>query len=318
LHTVCTSGRRDLSRPEKTAPAAVQGQKGATAVTANHTRHHPAAARPECTENACASTPGRTTATTATAAANGTRRAAGDAYPQITAARRAACAVIERGGLPGIPVAAGTAVPAGGLLAYLTDPQRTGAELDAVWRVLLDRARREADWQLVALGMTAPRLVQITARAAGHTHPALREEVAAAVLGAFAEAVLTLAPEPGRGLLVYQLLRRAQAAAQRVVDQSTAACRRAPEGRAPGEGLPASGLVGRAPNHPDIALARLVARGVISADEAELIGRHRIEGVSLRRLGAQRGWYPMQTTRALRAAERKVADDLGHQTDKAH
>ena len=127
-----------------------------------------------------------------------------------------------------------------------------------------------------------------------------------------AEALLTLTPELGRGLIVHQLLRRAQAAGQKVVDQRRAACKRQPTEAEREEHLPEPGTVGRGVSHPDLALARLVARGVITHDEADLIGRHRIEGVTLRRLGAERGWYPMQATRALRSAERKVARALGH------
>jgi hypothetical protein len=241
--------------------------------------------------------------------------AAGSAYPQIAAAHRAAVAVIERGQLPAVPVNAHRMVPVADLQDFLISRERTGAELDAAWEVLIDRARRSADWQLVALGIAAPRLVQIAARTAGRVHVALREEIAAAALAAFAEALMTLAPDPQRGLVVHQLLRRAQAAAQRVVDQRKAACKRQAGDTESEESLPRSGCVGHAPNHPDLALARLVVRGVITKDEADLIGRHRIEGVTLRQLGTERGWYPMQTTRALRAAERKVACALGHSSE---
>jgi hypothetical protein len=243
------------------------------------------------------------------------RLAAGVAYPQIASAHRAGLAVIERGDLPGVPVSAQLIVPVAGLHAYLLAPERTGAEVDAVWQVLIDRARPSTDWQLVALGVVGPRLAQIAARTAGRVHVGLREEIGAAVLGGFVEALLTLSPDPARGLIVHQLLRQAQAAGQKVVDRRKAACKRQPTQGEREEHLPRSGALGRGVNHPDLALARLVADGVITRDEAELIGRHRIEGVTLRQLGAERGWYPMQTTRALRSAERKVAAALGHLRD---
>ncbi|MBR7839106.1 hypothetical protein KDL01_37920 [Actinospica durhamensis] len=220
--------------------------------------------------------------------------------------------VIERGHLPGVPVSAHRNVPVADLHRFLIAPERTTTELDTAWEVLLERARRDADWQLVALGVAAPRLAQIAARTAGRVYVAVREEIAAAVLGGFAEALLTVTPESGRGLIAHQLLRRAQAAGQKVVDQRKAACKRQPTEAEREEHLPEPGTVGRGASHPDLALARLVARGVITAQEADLIGRHRIEGVTLRRLGAERGWYPMQATRALRAAEHKVARALGY------
>ncbi|WP_034268019.1 hypothetical protein [Actinospica robiniae] len=265
--------------------------------------------------------PGRTTrksgdctqARTAPASAARVRRlAAGSAYPQIAAAHAAALSVIERGDLRAVPVSAHVSVSVAELHRFLIAPERTGAEVDAAWEVLIDRARHEGDWQLVALGIVAPRLAQIAARTAGRVYVELREEIAAAVQGAFTEALLTVTPDSRRGLIVHQLLRRAQAAGQKVVDQRQAAYRRQPTETEREDHLPAPGSVGRAANHPDLALARLVGRGVITKDEAELIGRHRIEGATLRRLGAERGWYPMQTTRALRAAEHKVACALGH------
>lgn len=240
------------------------------------------------------------------------RLAAAAVYPQIAATHEAAQSVIERGHLPGVPVNGQVTVPVAELHRFLIAPERTSNELDAVWDALVERARQDEDWQLVVLGVVAPRLAQIAARTAGRVQVELREEIAAAVLAGFAEALLTVVPEPGRGLIVHQLLRRAQAAGQKVVDQRKAACKRQPTETEREEQLPEPGSVGRGASHPDLALARLVARGVITGDEADLIGRHRIEGVTLRRLGAERGWYPMQTTRALRAAERKVGCALGH------
>ncbi|WP_034267167.1 hypothetical protein [Actinospica robiniae] len=233
-------------------------------------------------------------------------------FPEIAAVRRAAQAVIERGELPGVPVTPSHCMPVSGLLEFLVDPARTPAELDAVWEVLIERARRDEDWQVVALGLAAPRLAQIAAKAAGRTVAASRQEIAVAVLTDFTEALLTSTPDPARGLIVHQVLRPAQAAAQRVCDRYAAACRRSSAVITDDAERPGTDEGGASrPNHPDLALARLVAEHVITPDEADLIGRHRIERVTLRDLGAERGWYPMQTSRALRTAEAKVARALG-------
>lgn len=175
--------------------------------------------------------------------------------------------------------------------------------------------------------MAGPLLAKMTARTAGRRYLQLREEIAAAVLAGFTESLLTLTLEPGRGLIVYQLLRRAEANAKQVRRRCLAhAERTAPlvHGDAADnederdrksdrdEQRLACGRDPYRPGHPDIALARLVERRVITRDEADLIGRHRIEHVTLRQLGDERGWYPMRTTRALRAAEAKVANALGH------
>lgn len=181
-----------------------------------------------------------------------------------------------------------------------------------MWETLIERARRDADWQLVALGMAAPRLARIASWATGRRCAHTREEITTAVLDGFAEALLTLTPDLNKGLVFYQLIARAQAGAQKVIDQLRRECRRDGAGWEKDEVLPRLGHAGSVPNHPDIALARLVVRSVLTTDEADLIGRHRIEHVTLRQLGQERGWYPMQATRALRAAERKVAATLGH------
>lgn len=234
-------------------------------------------------------------------------------FPEIAAVRRAAQAVIERGSLDDVPVDTSHRVAIAGLLEFLIDPARTRDELDGVWEVLIERARRDEDWQVIALGMAAPRLAQIAARAAGGAFAAFRSELAVAVLTEFTEALLTAAPDPAGRLIVHQLLRSAQAGAQRVRDRHTAACRRSGSAEVDDANRPeVAGHGASGPNHPDLALARLVAERVITRDEAELIGRHRIERVTLRDLGAERGWYPMQTTRALRTAEAKVARALGH------
>ena len=48
----------------------------------------------------------------------------------------------------------------------------------------------------------------------------------------------------------------------------------------------------------------------LTAEEADLIGRHRLEGHSLRRIAAERGWYPMKAHRILREAEKRVISAL--------
>lgn len=307
MHVVCTQSRRNLCRraippwlfaPQE-GPALVNAISSRASISSHGSRPHGVCPQPADRGNVGSSVTVRTPA-------------AELAYPQISAARRAASMVIERGHLPGIAVAAYQVVPVSKLLAYLVDPARTPGQLDTVWQTLIERARRDADWQLVALGMAAPRLARIASRAAGRRCAHTREEITAAVLDGFAEALLTLTPDPAKGLLFYQLVARAQAGAQKVLDRFQRECRRDASGWEKDEVLPRLGHAGRVPNHPDIALARLVARGVLTTDEAELIGRHRIEHTTLRQLGQERGWYPMQTTRALRAAERKVAAALGH------
>lgn len=247
----------------------------------------------------------------------------------IAVVRRAAEKLIGSGRLEALRVlGALEPLPLDGLLAYLTSSSRTPEQIDAVWTALAARARIDADWQAVALAIAAPLLAKITLRAAGRRYTELHEEIAAAVLAGFTESLLTLELEPGRGLIIYQLLRRAEANAKQVRRRATAHEERTTplthsdagdetESRVcksqRDERQLACGRDPYRPGHPDLALARLVERRVITRDEADLIGRHRIEHVTLRQLGDERGWYPMRTTRALRTAEAKVARALGHE-----
>lgn len=182
--------------------------------------------------------------------------------------------------------------------AVLLAPSTDAQTVDAVWRSLVGRSRGEGGaWLLLATGCALPKLRSIAWHAC-RTPAADRDEIAQELLAAFAHALLHTAPIPETDVLG-ELLRPARAAAHRLADAGRQIARtRAP---LPGPMAPAP------PNgHPDFVLADLVRTGVISAEEAGLIGLHRLEGVSLRRIAAESGSYPMQLSRRLRDAESRV------------
>ncbi|WP_157436480.1 hypothetical protein [Actinospica robiniae] len=252
-------------------------------------------------------------------------------FPVLAAIGRDFAELCERGGLGEMPSVMGL-VPLTDVSAYLTCPLTDDVERDALWRRVIELGRRPdtqaESWRLVALGLALPRLIHIALRARdrNHVHPAETDEMVAEMLAAFAQALAMIDLGPDHAdhadLINWRLARAAAAGAQRVADRRTAHCRRTADNAEAHLPEPAAGTRTH-PTHPDIALARLVAAGVIDIAEAELIGRHRIERVTLRQLCLERGWYPMQGTRALRAAEEKVACALGavgvgriHQTDE--
>jgi hypothetical protein len=193
-------------------------------------------------------------------------------------------------------------LPIGAVRSVLTDPDTPGEVADAIWRALIGRARAGgAEWLLAATGCA---LVRIRSGIwhATRDRRVDRDEAAQAALVAFTEAVLTIEPLPLRGVLD-ELVRHARNAAQTVAD-------RAQRDRLAHRPLPASIPPPAPAGHVDFLLADLVREGVITAAEADLIGRHRIEGTSLRRLAASQGTYMERLRRQLISAEARVVAAL--------
>jgi hypothetical protein len=186
--------------------------------------------------------------------------------------------------------------------AVLLSPATDAQTVDAVWRTLVGRSRGEGGaWLLLAAGCALPKLRSIAWHAC-RTPAADRDEIAQELLAAFTHALLHTAPVPETDVLG-ELLRPARAAAHRLADQGRQIARTR---------APLAGPMAPAPpnGHPDFVLADLVHTGVITTEEASLIGLHRLEGVSLRRIAAESGTYPMQLSRRLRDAESRVITAL--------
>jgi hypothetical protein len=180
----------------------------------------------------------------------------------------------------------------------LSDASVPPVVVDGVWVTLVGRARSgQAVWLLAAVGCALPRL-RAAIWHATRDRCVDRDEAAAEALAAFTEALLSCEPLPAAGVLD-ELVRPARNAAQTVADR-TRRDRVTQTRLADSVAPPCPG------GHPDFVLAQLVRDGVIDQAEAELIGRHRLEGVSLRRLAELHGTYPMRLSRALRDAEQRV------------
>ena len=229
------------------------------------------------------------------------RRARPGRYPVLDAAEQAFARLTADPSAPRVRTALGV-LPLAVIRPLLTDPSTPASVVDGVWRTLAGRARGEGGtWILAAVGCALPKL-RSAAWHATRNPQVDRAEVAGDVLAAFTDALLTLDPLPDTDVLG-ELVRPAHNAAQRAADQ----VRRAYRAHAP---LPASFPPPPPPGHPDFVLAALVHDAVITAEEADLIGLHRLEGISLRRIAAGRGWYPMKAHRMLRDAEKRVISAL--------
>ena len=224
-------------------------------------------------------------------------RAAARRYPALDAAENAYQRLTQDPSAPMVRTALGV-LPLCVIRPLLLDAATPPVVADQVWRALVGHARGQGgEWILAAVGCAVPKLRAACWHATRNLEVD-RDEVAAAALAAFTDALLTLDPLPEADVLS-ELARPARNAAQRVADH----VRRV---RRTHTRLSASIPPPTAPGHPDFVLAGLVRDGVITTEEAELIGLHRLEGVSLRRIAQARGWYPMRACRKIHAAEQKV------------
>ena len=174
---------------------------------------------------------------------------------------------------------------------------------DAVWRELVRRARsRGSTWVVVAAGLALPGLRNAAgALTRGYrSDPAdIDTEVIAGFLAALREVDID---EPAIAWRLCRAAYNAGARARYAADRYAARHVELPEDGG-------SQMAPRAPwSHPDLVLADAVAKRVLSVETAELIGRTRLEGRTLRAV-AEELQVPYSTARRHRreAEERLVS-----------
>ena len=64
--------------------------------------------------------------------------------------------------------------------------------------------------------------------------------------------------------------------------------------------------------HPDFVLAAAVRKGVLTRDQAELIGRNRLEGVPLSQIAAETGISHAALCNRRKKAEKAITDAIGN------
>ncbi|MEV4285456.1 hypothetical protein AB0K40_08110 [Nonomuraea bangladeshensis] len=183
-------------------------------------------------------------------------------------------------GLPARPI------PMDELRMILLHPSCSRATRDDVWRHLIDQARTQRGaWMVAAVALALPMLRRLVTALTSKVHPeqgdrlarADREDLEAEVLAAYMEAldrvklawshpVLRLSRLTQFAVIrAYAPQRPALLADPDLIDR--------PEERQHALAYPAG--------HPDLLLGQAVERGVITQQEAELIGSTRLEGISL-------------------------------------
>ncbi|USX56407.1 hypothetical protein [Lentzea sp. HUAS12] len=195
---------------------------------------------------------------------------------------------------PGLP---GRRVPLNELRDLLLHRRCPQALRDAAWAHLVVLSRTEGGaWTVGAVGVALPALTSIaatlSARFAGDP-----SDIHSSVLAGF------LAELPAVDLCRPRVMVRLRWAAYRA---GHAAVREALDAPAPsGHGFRAT-TPAPSEGHPDFVLARAVAEGAITAVEAELIGRTRLEGLQLADVAAERHLSYEAAKKARQRAEHRL------------
>jgi hypothetical protein len=225
------------------------------------------------------------------------RRRRASRYPALDAVEQAFARLTADPDTPRVRTVEGR-LPLPMVRSILADPATPTPEADVIWRTLIGRARGDGGtWILAAVGCALPRIRSGIWHATRDSQVE-RDEAVQAALAAFTEALLTLAPIPTFGVLD-ELVRPARNAAQTVADRVS---RERIAHRKPHASIPPYTPSG----HVDFVLADLVSDGVISREEADLIGRHRFEGATIRRLAELNEVPRMRIQRRLDSAEARV------------
>ncbi|MGH3734399.1 MAG: hypothetical protein ACRDT6_02050 [Micromonosporaceae bacterium] len=179
---------------------------------------------------------------------------------------------------------------------------------DAAWRVLAGKARTEGgDWVLAAAGAALPALRR-TCDLVGHGYGADAVDLDAEVRAGFLLALLDPSVELEGEQVLWRLCGPGRAAARQLRYTDT---RHVPFGD-----LQCPDTTGppQSPEDEDEAavLQRVVAAGVITTGEAELIGRTRLNGQSMAGVAAATGESPWALQRRRHRAETRLRAAVEH------
>jgi hypothetical protein len=202
-------------------------------------------------------------------------------------------------GLPDRPV------PLDELRVLLLHPSTGARARNQVWAELVRRARvGDPAWVIGLVGVAMPGL----RRAAGSLAAAYRGDPAdlqAEILAGFLAAVRALDPDDLESVpLASRLCWAAWRAGQQhgYADADWAGRRRDLAGWRDGPDLPWG--------HPDFVLAAAVRQGILTRDQAHLIGRNRLEGVPLSQIAAETGISHSALCNRRKRAEKAIAEAI--------
>jgi hypothetical protein len=190
-------------------------------------------------------------------------------------------------------------IPLPELAAILMHPSCGFAARDAAWRLLITRARTgDASWTVGAVGVALPGL----RRAANRLARSYCGDAQAALVTEFVAALGRV--DITQAGVVSRLVDAAQTAARIAL--------RASEPAASGEAnfAPGSTLPPPPYGHPDLILVRAVAAGVLSAEDADLIGTTYLEDVSVADYADRTGMSRWTVYKRRKAAEARLVEAI--------
>ncbi|MFC5188029.1 sigma-70 RNA polymerase sigma factor region 4 domain-containing protein [Actinomadura harenae] len=197
------------------------------------------------------------------------------------------------------------------LRELLLDRQTELEVRDAVWAELVRQSRKHGGaWTVGCVGIALPGLKRIASRVTRDVPAALAEDIISDLLVAFLSGLATL--DLDRHSIAPRLLWLAKRAAVRTRRKCTVDLPTAPED------LPRNGS--QDSGHEDFVLADAVAQGVITGEEAELIGRTRLERVPLSQVARELGTPARRLYHLRESAEKRLvaAIDDGKVTANSH
>ncbi|HEX5116313.1 MAG TPA: hypothetical protein VFW65_14045 [Pseudonocardiaceae bacterium] len=202
---------------------------------------------------------------------------------------------------PGLPT---RRVPLDELRELLLDPHLPISAVDLVWTHLVGRSRDEGgSWTVACVGVALPALFAIAAELCARYADDYRDIHAAVLTGFLSElATVNLARPWVMWRLRCAALRAGHVCIREALDRPIPS----DEDFHSSEPTPPWG-------HPDFVLARAVAEGAITGDEAELIGSTRLEDYTLEDAAADTGISVSALQRARAHAEARLLEWLtGH------
>lgn len=172
----------------------------------------------------------------------------------------------------------------------------------SIWRELVSRFRQAADpesWAVVVLGALNPGMRGICSRTGLPTSQ--QEDLQAEMVTQVLDSLATVHPEhPHLAGELYWAARRAGSRFQRSLI-------RVERQQVPLDALP-DRMAGPLGGHPDTALERLRSVAVLTDEEAELIGRTRLEGEPLAEAAARLGITYAACRKRRRRAEHRIVE----------
>lgn len=197
------------------------------------------------------------------------------------------------------------------LRELLLDRQTELEVRDAVWAELVRQSRKHGGaWTVGCVGVALPGLKRVAARVVRDALAASVDDIVSDLLVAFLSGLATL--DLDRHSIAPRLLWLAKRAAVRTRRDGTIDLPTAPED------LPRNGSQGG--GHEDFVLADAVVQGVITGEEAELIGRTRLERVPLSQIARELGMPARRLYHLREYAEKRLvaAIEDGKVTANSH